>query len=70
LTTEALPARSQRLHYLRQGLAILLVFTAAKMIAGAWVVISPAASVGIIGMVLFVTVLASVWPRRPFHPEV
>ena len=58
----------QRLHYLRQGLAMLLVFTAAKMIGSAWVVISPAASVGIIGMVLFVTVLASVWPRRPSHP--
>jgi tellurite resistance protein TerC len=60
----------QRLHYLRQGLAILLIFTAAKMIAGASVVISPAASVGIIGMVLLVTVLASVWPRRPIHPVV
>jgi tellurite resistance protein TerC len=54
-----------RLRYLRQGLAVMLVFTGVKMIAGEWVHISAGASVGIICGVLLLTVVASAWPRRP-----
>lgn len=53
-----------RLRYLRHGLAAVLVFTGAKMIGSEWVHISPGVSVGIIGLVLGVTVAASMWPRR------
>ena len=53
-----------RLRYLRHGLAAVLVFTGAKMIGGKWVHISPGVSVGIIGLVLGVTIGASMWPRR------
>jgi len=60
VVSDALP----RLRYLRQGLAGILVFTGAKMIASERVHISPGASVGVIAVVLVVTVAASVWPRR------
>ena len=53
-----------RLRYLRQGLAAVLVFTAAKMIGSEWVHISPGVSVAIIGLVLGVTIAVSMWPRR------
>jgi len=53
-----------RLRYLRQGLAAVLVFTGAKMLTSEWVHISPVVSVGTIAVVLGVTVAASVWPRR------
>jgi len=53
-----------RLRYLRQGLAVVLVFTGAKMIASEWVHISPGLSVGIIGLVLSVTIAVSIRPRR------
>ena len=49
-----------RLVYLRQGLAVLLVFTAAKMLAEDRVDIGPGLSVAIIAAVLLVTVAASV----------
>ncbi len=52
-----------RLRYLRSGLAVLLVFTAAKMLASEWVHISAGLSVTIIGAVLLVTIAASVWQR-------
>ena len=42
----------ERLRFLRQGLAAVLVFTGAKMIGSGWVEISPGLSVGIIGLVL------------------
>src|SRR5436190_15354352 len=42
----------ERLRFLRQGLAVVLVFTGAKMIGSGWVDISPGLSVGIIGLVL------------------
>ena len=42
---DALP----RLRYLRHGMAVLLVFTATKMLASAWIHISPGASVLVIG---------------------
>jgi tellurite resistance protein TerC len=53
-----------RLRYLRQGLAAVLVFTGAKMISSEWVHISPIVSVGIIALVLGVTIALSLWPRR------
>jgi tellurite resistance protein TerC len=53
-----------RLRYLRQGLAVVLVFTGAKMITSEWVHVGPGVSVGIIGVVLSVTVAVSAWPRR------
>jgi tellurite resistance protein TerC len=53
-----------RLRYLRQGLAAVLVFTGLKMITSEWVHISPGVSVGIIAAVLLVTIAASLWPRR------
>jgi tellurite resistance protein TerC len=52
-----------RLRYLRQGLAAILVFTGAKMIGSGWVDISPGVSVGIIGVVLGVTIIASLRPQ-------
>ena len=52
-----------RLRYLRSGLAVLLVFTAAKMLASEWVHISAGWSVTIIGAVLLATIAASVWQR-------
>jgi len=54
-----------RLRYLRQGLAAVLVFTAAKMIGSSWIEISPGVSVGVIGVLLGVTIAASLRaPRR------
>lgn len=53
-----------RLRYLRHGLAVILVFTGAKMIGSKWVHVSPGVSVGIIGLVLGVTIAVSMWPRR------
>jgi len=52
-----------RLRYLRIGLAALLVFTAAKMLASEWVHISAGLSMTIIGAVLLATIAASVWQR-------
>jgi TerC family integral membrane protein len=48
-----------RLRYLRIGLAALLVFTAAKMLASEWVHVSAGVSVAIIGVVLLATIAAS-----------
>ena len=48
-----------RLRYLRSGLAALLAF-AAKMLATRWVQISAGVSVAIAGVVLLVTIGASV----------
>lgn len=59
----------QRLRYLRPGLAIVLVFTAAKMLTSDWVHISPVVSVAVIGVVLLATIAASVWRgRTPAQP--
>src|SRR5712691_10926071 len=52
-----------RLRYLRSGLAALLVFTAAKMVASAWVQVSAGMSVAIIAVVLLATIAASVWQK-------
>ena len=53
-----------RLRYLRSGLAALLVFTAAKMLASEWVHVSAGVSVAIIGVVLLATIAASVWQKN------
>jgi len=50
-----------RLRYLRPGLALVLVFTGMKMLAGDWVHISAGASVLVIGIVLLTTIVASAW---------
>ena len=52
-----------RLRYLRGGLAALLVFTAAKMLASEWVQVSAGVSVAIIAAVLLTTIVASVWQK-------
>src|SRR6266851_6742268 len=52
-----------RLRYLRIGLAVLLVFTAAKMLASEWVHVSAGVSVAVIGVVLLTTIAASVWQK-------
>jgi tellurite resistance protein TerC len=51
----------QRLRYVRQGLAVMLAFTALKMLAAAWVHVSPAVSVAVIAAVLTATTAASLW---------
>ena len=53
-----------RLRYLRSGLATLLVFTAAKMLASEWVHVSAGMSVAVIGVVLLTTIAASVWQKN------
>ena len=53
-----------RLRFLRQGLAVVLVFTGGKMIGSGWVDISPGLSVSVIGLILGVTIVASLMPRR------
>jgi tellurite resistance protein TerC len=50
-----------RVRYLRPGLALVLVFTGAKMLANDWVHISAGASVLVIGIVLLTTIAASAW---------
>jgi tellurite resistance protein TerC len=54
-----------RLRYLRHGLAVVLVFTATKMLAGGWIDISAGVSVLIIAAVLLATVAASVFRSNP-----
>jgi tellurite resistance protein TerC len=52
-----------RLRYLPIGLAALLVFTAAKILASEWVHVSAGVSVTVIGLVLLATIAASVWQK-------
>ena len=54
-----------RLQYLRQGLAAVLLFTGVKMIGSEWVHISPGVSVGVISLVLGVTIATSMWRVQP-----
>jgi len=56
-----------RLRYLRSGLAALLVFTAAKMLASEWLHVSAGVSVAIIGAVLLATIVASVSQVAPIR---
>jgi len=48
---------------------VLLVFTAAKMLASEWVHVSAGASVAVIGVVLLATVAASVWQKSTPVPS-
>jgi len=57
-----------RLRYLRIGLAVLLVFTASKMLASEWVQVSASVSVAIIAVVLLATIAASVWQKDTTVP--
>jgi tellurite resistance protein TerC len=52
------------LRYLRQGLAAVLLFTGAKIVVSEWIDVSPGVSVGVIVLVLSITIVASVRPRR------
>jgi len=52
-----------RLRYLRSGLAALLAFTAAKMLASEWMHVTTGLSATIIGAVLLATIAASVWQK-------
>ena len=66
-----LSAALDRLRYLRQGLAVVLMFSAVKLVGGDHVHISPGLSVGIIGVVLGLTIALSLWPRRiATHPGI
>jgi len=56
------------LRFLRQGLAIILLFTAGKMLASDWIHIGPGRSILVIGIVLLVTVGASLWAASPARP--
>jgi tellurite resistance protein TerC len=58
-----------RLRYLRPGLAVVLVFTGAKMLTSEWVHISAGASVLIIGAILLVTIAASAARQRQELPR-
>lgn len=54
----------KRVQYLSYGLAAILAFAGAKMLLPHSLEIPPAVSVSIIVVLLAVTVLASLWPRR------
>jgi tellurite resistance protein TerC len=49
-----------RLRFLDEGLAIVLVFIGGKMIGEPWVHISVGVSLGVVGSVLLIALLASV----------
>ena len=53
-----------RLRYLRQGLAGVLMFTGTKIITSEWVHISPGISISIILFMFGGTIAASLFPRR------
>jgi tellurite resistance protein TerC len=60
LVSEAL----HRLRYLRQGLAVILLFTGVKMVAGDWVNIAPVVSLAFVVVVLAATAIASLSAPR------
>jgi tellurite resistance protein TerC len=51
----------QRVRYLRAGLALVLLFTAVKMLVADWLRIGPGVSVAVIALVILGTVAASLW---------
>ena len=59
----ALAGALQRLRYLHQGLAAILMFIAVKMIAGERLQLSTGASLGIVGGIMAMMVAASILPR-------
>jgi tellurite resistance protein TerC len=59
-----------RFRFLRQGLALLLVFVGLKMVFSDKIELSELTSLGIVGLILASTVLASlVWPEKKARPE-
>ncbi len=56
----ALSGALKRLRFLHQGLAVILLFVAGKMLTSDWLHISSGLSLGIIGGILLATVVASV----------
>jgi tellurite resistance protein TerC len=57
-----------RLRFLRQGLAVILLFTAGKLLAGDRIAIGPGLSILVIAVVLLATVAASLlWDGRHGH---
>jgi tellurite resistance protein TerC len=56
----ALSGALTRLRYLHQGLAIILLFVAGKMLVGEWLPISTGVSLGVVGGIVVLTVVASV----------
>ena len=56
-----------RFTYLQQGLAVILVFVGVKMIVSEWYHIPTALSLGVIGLVLAVSIMASI--KRPPSDE-
>lgn len=54
-----------QLRYLRQGLAVILLFTGAKMLSSEWVHIGPVVSIAVIAVVLGATAIVSLaTPKR------
>ena len=53
------------LRFLRPGLAVVLLFTAGKMLTSDWIHIGPGQSIVVIAVVLVVTVAASLWAPPP-----
>ncbi len=60
----ALSGALTRLRYLRLGLAFILLFVAAKMIAGDRLHLSTGASLGVVGGIIVLMVVASISPER------
>jgi tellurite resistance protein TerC len=61
----ALAAVLPRLRFLHAGLAAILIFTGAKMVAGEHLQISTAATMGVLAGILAIMVVASLlWPKR------
>jgi tellurite resistance protein TerC len=56
-----------RLRFLDEGLAVVLVFIGGKMIGERWLHIPVTVSLGVVGGVLLIALLASVWfpPKKP-----
>jgi len=59
----------QRLRYLRLGLAAVLAFTGAKILASDWVQMTPIVSLAVIGFVLLVTIAAAGGQWSPVTPS-
>jgi tellurite resistance protein TerC len=59
-----------KFHFLKYGLAIVLLFVGVKMIVAEWYKVPIGASLGVIAGVLTLSVIASViWPKAPEIPE-
>lgn len=52
------------LRYLRFGLAAVLAFAGAKLLAASWISVPPLLSVGIIAICIAISVVASLWANR------